>query len=157
MDALALVDTFGAPLTPISPLWQTVRRMVEKRGKPRRKSLLHGFVYFDDNPCAVECVVREMSETGARLKFDVPLLPVDSFELDIPIRGQKLRAAVKWQRDNEIGVVFAESSEESVAAAAQASHEELGTRVQRLETEIAALRRLVRRLQQTLNSKTEAA
>ena len=32
-----------------------------------------------------------------------------------------------------------------------------GMRVQRLETEIAALRRLVRRLQQTLNSKTEAA
>ena len=83
--------------------------MVEKRGKPRRKSLLHGFVYFDDNPCAVECVVREISEAGARLKFDMALAAVDSFELDIPIRGQKLRAEVKWQRDNEIGVVFAES------------------------------------------------
>ncbi len=132
--------------------------MVEKRGKPRRKSLLHGFVYFDDNPCAVECVVREISEAGARLKFDMALAAVDSFELDIPMRGQKLRAEVKWQRDNEIGVVFAEASAESVAAAApHASHEELGLRVLRLETEIAALQRLVRRLQQKLNSKSDAA
>jgi PilZ domain len=131
--------------------------MVEKRGKPRRKSLLHGFVYFDDNPCAVECVVREISDAGARLKFDMALAPVNSFELDIPIRGQKLRAEVKWQRDHEIGVVFAERSEESVAAAAQTSSDELATRVLRLESEIAALRRLVRRLQQQLNSKSDAA
>jgi PilZ domain len=132
--------------------------MVEKRSKPRRKSLLHGFVYFDDNPCAVECVVHEVSDAGARLKFDKALAPVDSFELDIPLRGQKLRAEVKWQRDGEIGVVFAEASAESAAAAAlQASRDELGMRVMRLETDIAALRRLVRRLQQQLNSKTEAA
>jgi PilZ domain len=130
--------------------------MAEKRGKPRRKSLLHGFVYFDDNPCAVECVVREMSDTGARLRFETPLLPVESFELDIPIRGQKLRAEVKWQRDGEIGVVFAESSEQR-AATAPGLRDELGMRVTQLETEIAALRRLVRRLQQALNSKTEAA
>ena len=136
--------------------------MKEKRSKPRQRSLLHGYVYFDDSPCAVECTVREISDAGARLKFDTPQLAVDSFELDIPIRGRKLRAAVKWQRDSEMGVVFADAAETALAptpaaAGATGSREELGMRVLRLETEIAALQRLVKRLQQQIKSKNEAA
>jgi hypothetical protein len=136
--------------------------MVEKRAKRRQKTLLHGFVYFDDGPCAVECIVREISEAGARLKFEMPLAPVDAFELDIPLRGQKLRAEVKWQRGTEIGVVFTGTTEAVVfpppaATAAQALSEDLGMRVLRLETEIAALQRLVKRLQQKVANKIEAA
>jgi hypothetical protein len=133
--------------------------MVEKRAKRRQKTLLHGFVYFDDGPCAVECVVREISEAGARLKFEMPLAPVEAFELDIPLRGQKLRAEVKWQRGNEMGVVFTEAAEAALAPtqAAPASTEELGLRVLRLESEIAALQRLVKRLQKKIVEKIEAA
>jgi PilZ domain len=135
------------------------RRMVEQRAKRRQKTLLHGFVYFDDSPCAVECVVREISEAGARLKFELPPAPVEAFELDLPLRGRKLRAAVKWQRGSEVGVVFAEGAPASGAPtpAAPASTEDLGLRVLRLETEIAALGRLVKRLQQKVNNKVEAA
>ena len=134
--------------------------MGEKRGKPRQKSLLRGYVYYDDSPCAAECIVREISEAGARLKFDTPQLAVDSFELDIPIRGRKLRADVKWQRDTEIGVMFAQGEETAAApraAVPAGSPEELAMRVLRLEGEIAALQRLVKRLQQKIKSKNEAA
>jgi hypothetical protein len=134
--------------------------MTDKRGKPRQKSLLRGVVYFDGSPCAVECTVREMSAAGARLKFDTAPLPADSFELDIPMRGQKLRALVKWQRDDEIGVAFADAEAAAApagAAVSPGSPEELAARVMRLEGEIAALQGLVRRLQQKINSKTEAA
>ena len=135
--------------------------MVEKRAKRRQKTLLHGFVYYDGSPSAVECVVREVSEAGARLKFELPPAPAEGFELDIPLRGQKLRAEVKWQRGSEIGVVFAEDAEAPVAprpaaTALQGTTEELGMRVLRLETEIAALQRLVKRLQQKV-ANNEAA
>jgi hypothetical protein len=33
------------------------------------KSYLHGFVYFGRAGFAVECVVHDISESGARLKF----------------------------------------------------------------------------------------
>jgi hypothetical protein len=133
--------------------------MVEKRAKRRQKTLLHGFVYYDGSPCAVECVVREVSESGARLKFDMPPAPVAAFELDIPLRGQKLRAEVKWQRGNEMGVVFAEAAAAALVPtpAAPATHEELGLRVLRLESEIAALQRMVRRLHKKIVEKIEAA
>ncbi len=136
--------------------------MVEQRAKRRQKTLLHGSVYFDDSPCAVECLVREISETGARLKFELPPAPVDSFELDIPLRGQKLRASVKWQRDNDMGVVFAQAQDAPLApttatAYMQMSPADLAMRVMRLETDIAALRLAVKRLQQKVASKIEAA
>jgi hypothetical protein len=136
--------------------------MVEQRDKRRQKTLMHGYVYFDDSPCAVECIVREISETGARLQFETPQLPVEAFELDIPLRGQKLRAEVKWQRDNEIGVVFAGAMDATVAPtaaapAAQALTEDLAMRVLRLENEIAALQHVVKRLQLKVANKIEAA
>jgi len=136
--------------------------MAEKRAKRRQKTLLHGFVYYDDSPCAVECVVREISETGARLKFEAPQLPVTAFELDLPLRGQKFRAEVKWQRDNEIGVVFADISDIlappiSPAPGAPVSYDDLAMRVRRLETEFAALRLMLKRLQQKIANNVEAA
>ena len=135
--------------------------MDEQRGTPRQKSLLRGVVYFDGSPCAVECTVREMSDAGARLKFDTIPLPADSFQLDIPIRGQKLRAFVKWQRDDEMGVSFAQAEEAAalpgVGMVPADTTEELAARVLHLENEIAALHHLVKRLQQKINSKIEAA
>lgn len=135
--------------------------MDEHRSTPRQKSLLRGVVYFDGSPCAVECVVREMTDTGARLKFDSIPLPSDSFQLDIPLRGLKLRAFVKWQRDDEMGVSFM-AAEEAAAppgtgTVPAGTTEELAARVLHLETEIAALHHLVKRLQQKINSKIEAA
>jgi len=135
--------------------------MVEKRANRRQKTLLHGFVYYDGSPCAVECVVREVSEAGARLKFELPPAPAESFELDIPLRGRKLRAEVKWQRGNEMGVTFEDSAEAALAptppAAPPASNEEMGLRLVRLEGEIAALQRLVKRLRKKIVEKIEAA
>ena len=137
------------------------RPMDEKRGKPRQKSLLRGVVYFDGSPCAVECVVREMSDAGARLKFETPPLPADGFELDIPMRGLKLRALVKWQQGDEIGVSFAQDAGVAPTItgtdAPPPTQEELAMRVVRLEGELAALHHLVKRLQQKINSKVEAA
>ena len=136
--------------------------MVEKRDKPRQKSLLRGYVYFDGSPCAVACIVREISKAGARLQFETPPLAAESCELGIPARGQKLRAEVKWQQDDEIGVLFAGASDTSVAQSAGAPappalDEDLAMRVLRLEGEVADLRHLVKRLQQKLAGKIEAA
>lgn len=136
--------------------------MNEKRGAPRQKSLLRRIVYFGGSPCAVECLVRDVSETGARLKFQLPPAPADVLDLYIPIKGQNFRANVRWQQNDEIGVVFATApalaaSQASASTAPRTSDDDLAKRVQRLETEIAALRQLVRRLQQTIGSKIEVA
>jgi hypothetical protein len=47
------------------------------------KSYLHGFAYFGKAGTAVECVVHDISDSGARLKFLAAPPIVDTIELHI--------------------------------------------------------------------------
>jgi hypothetical protein len=136
--------------------------MTEQRNAPRQKSLLRGFVYFGNSPSAVECIVRDISEGGARLKFQYPPAPVEVLDLHIPIKGQKLHAYVRWQQNDEVGVAFAAAPalgapQPSPLLASPAPESELARRVQRLEADITALQKLVKRLQQQVGNNMDAA
>ncbi|MSO67939.1 MAG: hypothetical protein EXQ82_09060, partial [Pseudolabrys sp.] len=106
------------------------------------------------SPSAVECLVREMSDTGARIKFSTPPPPIDFLELNIPIKGRNFSAKVIWRAEDEIGVAF---EADSAAGNAEANDSELSDRVARLEGEIAMLKQLIKLLQKPSNIKTEAA
>ena len=74
------------------------------------KTYLHGFAYFGKAGTAVECVVHDISDSGARLKFLAAPPVVDTIELHIPIKGRAHRAKVLWRAADEIGVEFVEAS-----------------------------------------------
>jgi hypothetical protein len=78
------------------------------------KSYLHGFAYFGKVGTAVDCVVHDISASGARLKFLAAPPIVDTLELHIPIRGLVNRAKVLWRAADEIGVAFIEDATSSV-------------------------------------------
>lgn len=123
--------------------------MPERRRSPRQKSLLRGIVYFENSPCATECIVRDISDTGARLKFSaLPLEAVDSLELEIPLKAIKHKCRITWRTDYEVGVNFGLTS--ATQGADEASMVE---RINRLEAEIMALKLMVERLQR--NAKKE--
>jgi len=71
-----------------------------------KKSYLHGFAYFGKAGTAVECVVHDISDSGARLKFIAAPPIVDTIELHIPVKGLVHRANVLWRAADEIGVGF---------------------------------------------------
>jgi hypothetical protein len=74
------------------------------------KSYLHGFAYFGKAGTAVECVVHDISNSGARLKFLAAPAIVDTIELHIPSKGRVNRANVLWRAADEIGVDFIEDA-----------------------------------------------
>jgi hypothetical protein len=115
---------------------------IDKRVASRTKSLLRGFVYVDDGP-AVECVVRDLSATGARLRFKNPSMLTDTLELHVSQKRQTFRGAVKWRDGEDVGVAFVENP----VIDAPSTHADLPERVTRMEMEIASLRVLVKRLQ----------
>ena len=78
------------------------------------KSYLRGFVYFGRAGSTVECVVHDISDSGARLKFFAAPPIVDTLELHIPIKGRDHRAKVLWRAADEIGVGFIEDATSSV-------------------------------------------
>ena len=123
---------------------------MERRRSGRQKSLLRGVVYFDNIPFPADCLVRDLSELGARLKFDTPPAALaDSFELHVPAKGQKIRGRVGWRKADEIGV--------SVPADADSQSGPLEDRINRLEAEIAALKQLIKKIQRTHEEKAAVA
>ena len=78
------------------------------------KTYLHGFAYFGKAGTAVECVVNDISDSGARLKFPAAPPIVDTVELHIPSKGRVNRAKVLWRAADELGVGFIEDATSSI-------------------------------------------
>jgi PilZ domain-containing protein len=123
--------------------------MSERRNATRQKSFLRGCIQFNNRRTVIDCLVRDISAAGARLIFSGSVSVPDVVELYIPQREQTLRARVQWRRGDELGVAFAKGAR--APAPSQSSTGELADRVEKLEAEIAALKKMFKRL------KTEVA
>lgn len=126
---------------------------IKKRKSIRQKSLLRGFGYFGGSSAAIDCIVRDLSDTGARLTFSVSPPADDNIELHIPSKGWALHAKAIWRKADEVGVSFIRSS---VPERAESHDGSVTQRIGRLEFELAKVKQLVRRLQKTADSKTNA-
>jgi hypothetical protein len=116
--------------------------MKERRAVSRQKSFLQGRIYFNHRRSSIDCLIRDYSEHGARLKFSEAANVPEAIELYIPNKEEIHRARVEWRTGNEMGVSFGEEIN-SPSVAPEAAQGELPTRVQRLEAEVATLRRIV--------------
>src|SRR5215472_3063980 len=114
--------------------------MAERRVTQRQKSFLRGCVYFNKRTRSLDCLIRDFSEHGARIIFSENVSVPDMVELHIPQKQRTLRAQVQWRHGDEIGLAFPD------AVRAADGGGELGLRVAQLESEIAALKKLVKKL-----------
>lgn len=117
--------------------------MGERRRSIRRKSFLRGCVHFDKRRGALDCLIRDISEEGARIIFSDTVSVPDVVELYIPQKEQTIRAHVQWRHGDEIGLAFSETGR---APGEPPQAAELAQRVAQLETEIAGLRKALKRL-----------
>ena len=97
------------------------------------------------------CLVRDLSEAGARIVLSQTVAIPDLIELHIPQREETLSARVQWRRADEIGLAF------SKAATTSPSEDQLIKRIAELEAEIAALQRTIKRLKRENADAGEAA
>jgi len=119
--------------------------MGERRDAGRRKSFLRGLVYFDNKHGALSCLVRDLSDKGARIIFSENVTVPETFDLHILQKNQTLRAKVTWRRGDEIGLGFA-GAKAAAAAEAKLDAAALAKRVTELEGEVASLRKLLKRM-----------
>lgn len=76
----------------------------EKRIAPRVRVLGHAQILAPTG--VVNCVIRDLSDTGAKLGVaEAATIPVE-FDLWLVQRKLKLRARLKWRRGNFAGVAF---------------------------------------------------
>ena len=79
----------------------------EKRVTTRQKSFTAAHLHFNRGNSTYEALVRNISQTGARLRFgDVIDLPSE-FEIRVGRDGVYQKAHIAWRHGFEIGVEFA--------------------------------------------------
>jgi hypothetical protein len=117
-------------------------RTTERRRIARQKSFLRGMVYFNNRRSVADCLIRDISPYGARLIFSDTVTTPDIIDLYIPQKEQTLRSHVIWRIGHDVGVAFPQA----VQAAPAANSGDLAERVVKLEGEIAAIKRALRKL-----------
>lgn len=78
----------------------------EKRRTPRRRVLKAGIVAFNNRHSTLPCVVRSISETGARLQVEGSIAAPDTFELVIELDGLEASCEVVRRAGKDIAVRF---------------------------------------------------
>lgn len=79
--------------------------MEERRQSLRRRTLLSGRVEFLDRS-TFNCVIRNMSDSGARVRCDQQIALPDVFTLFIEKMDEKRDVRAIWRSENEIGLKF---------------------------------------------------
>ena len=78
--------------------------MDNHRIAPRRRVLKAGSIEFGGG--AIDCTVRNLSETGAALEIVSPLYIPDRFTLVVRTDQLKRPCRIVWQTERRIGVAF---------------------------------------------------
>jgi hypothetical protein len=115
---------------------------------------LRGFIRTSQDNSNTDCIVRDLSETGAKLRFRCRPSVTDFLELHIPTKRTIAQSKVVWVDDCEVGVSFEYIV--AVDTSPSSSDGELSVRIARLEYEITELKQILCCLQKQIN-KTEAA
>jgi hypothetical protein len=118
--------------------------MPERRSLSRQKSFLQGRIYYNNRRSSVDCLVRDVSDVGAKLVFAGAVTVPDVVELYLSNKEEVRRAKVEWRKGNETGVSF--DFENSADAGAIAASTDLFGRVLKIERECASLRRVISEL-----------
>jgi hypothetical protein len=79
--------------------------MIEKRAAPRHRVLKHGTLAFGGGG-GIDCMVRNISSSGARLDVANPIGLPESFTLVIQTDQFMRRCHSVWSSERRIGVAF---------------------------------------------------
>jgi hypothetical protein len=130
--------------------------MKERRRVIRQKSFLRGCIQFNNGRNSADCLIRDISIYGARLTFSDSITTPDVIDVYIPQKEQTFRSNVIWRHGQELGVAFAQAANASLAE----NHVEPGDLVgciERLESELAAMKKMLKRLKADAGPDSEVA
>jgi hypothetical protein len=84
----------------------TVPSMEEHRIAPRHRILKAGTIEFSGTK--IDCLIRNISVTGAALQINSPLWFPDAFRLVTTSDGSDRLCRVVWRDERRVGVIFAD-------------------------------------------------
>jgi len=126
----------------------------DRRANDRVRSFLRAQIIFNNRMTSIECIIKNISATGARVALDESLAVPTEFDIYIPQRGRSHRAKMIWRDKDSIGVDFLDEPQDAVSGSAPANPETSGApdaiRLRELEDQNAQLKARIRRLHEKL-------
>jgi hypothetical protein len=78
----------------------------DKRNARRQRMLKDAKIITTNERSVIDCVVRDISDTGAKLRCGDQVAVPKEFHLFLPQSRFFREARTVWRRGNEIGIVF---------------------------------------------------
>ncbi|MEZ0172426.1 PilZ domain-containing protein [Microvirga sp. TS319] len=89
----------------------------QRRTSPRTRTLLEGSIVYNNGLSRMDCTIRDLSSTGARLVFAQPVRIPAEFELQIPRKRITRRAQIIWYDGRTHGIMFLDSGDKPTEGA----------------------------------------
>ena len=118
--------------------------MTDIRRADRIRCLLRAQIIFNNRMSTVDCTIKNISETGAKLVLANTLSVPNEFELHIPQKGRSYRARMIWRDTESLGVEFVEAHTNDL------SYTSPERRLEELEKQNAELKARVKALSKRL-------
>ncbi len=83
-----------------------IKQEQEYRIQKRMKTIKSGQIIFYHDQCLVKCLVRDLTNNGAKLETEIAIDCPDNFNLVLQ-DGPTFDCFVAWRKANLIGVRFA--------------------------------------------------
>jgi hypothetical protein len=114
--------------------------MLDRRKLHRGRTYLGGRIAFNNRSSTFDCLVRNLSQDGARIVFsDAAILPGE-FDFTIHRKGESRRARIVWRDETQAGILFLHANDEKIVSI------ETAQRIRKLEADRNALARRVAQL-----------
>jgi hypothetical protein len=116
---------------------------INHRRSPRLRALLGATITFNNGSSTVDCLIRDISESGARLAVPEAVTLPAAFELFIPRKNKKRPVEMLWRRADVVGVSFADQPGAKRPGTGEAA---LKRELRESEAELARLRNRIAQL-----------
>ncbi|HEX2554850.1 MAG TPA: PilZ domain-containing protein [Microvirga sp.] len=113
--------------------------MDDRRASPRRRTFLGALLKRPSGAPLGDCIVRDLSKTGARLYVAQPIALPGDVELEITKTGERFRAEVVWATRDSFGLRFSPEKQDSDPRRDDGMDRSVQDILEAARTEIAAL------------------
>lgn len=83
--------------------------MAEVRRDERVRAFLRARIIFNNQNTTIECTIKNISASGAKIVLSEALTIPTEFDLEVPQKGRTYRARMMWRDAGAIGVHFVEA------------------------------------------------
>lgn len=123
--------------------------MIERRALVRHKTFMKGRIYFNNRLSSMDCIIRDVTDKGARLEFSENVTLPEAFELHLPNKDEYFAAHVEWRKGNYLGVTWRSEYSPNSRGEDGLAEFPIADRVTKLEHDVALLQKRLDALRET--------